>query len=55
MKKETNENIQEQSSANEKKLEEQRISFSAKLVMYLEERKKAFNKENKATQKAIFQ
>jgi hypothetical protein len=49
MKKETNENIQEQSSANEKKLEEQRISFSAKLVMYLEERKKSFNKGNKAS------
>ena len=49
MKKETYENIQEQSSANEKKLEEQRISFSAKLVIYLEERKKAFNKKNKAS------
>jgi hypothetical protein len=49
MKKDTEENIQEQSTQqSEKKLEEQRIAFSADLVSCLEEKKKAFNKKNKA-------
>ena len=49
MKKETEENIQEESSRqNEKNLEEQRISFSARLISCLESKKKEFNKKNKS-------
>ena len=49
MKKETEENIQEESSRqNEKNLEEQRIAFSARLISCLEGKKKEFNKKNKS-------
>ena len=53
MKKETEENIQtkESSLQNEKNLEEQRIAFSAKLISFLEEEKRSFNKRNKSNLK----
>ena len=50
MKKETEKNVQKQSSPrNEAELEEQRITFSARLVACLEDKKKAFNKKNKSS------
>ena len=47
MKKETEENAQS-SLQNEKDLEERRITFSARLISCLEDKKKGFNKKNKS-------
>ena len=47
MKKETEENILS-SLQNEKDLEERRITFSARLISCLEDKKKFFNKKNKS-------
>jgi hypothetical protein len=49
MKKNTEEDIQDESSSKDERiLEEQRISFSAKLVSCLESKKKGYNKKNKS-------
>jgi hypothetical protein len=50
MKKQTEENSQKESSASDvENLDEQRISFSADLISFLEEKKKGFNKKNKSS------
>jgi hypothetical protein len=51
MKDKTDGNVQKKNSllGNEKDLEERRISFSSRLVDYLEDEKKEFNKRNKSS------
>jgi hypothetical protein len=49
MKKQTEENSQKEPSASDVgNLDEQRVAFSARLISFLEEKKKEFNKKNKS-------